>query len=288
MLTLGIETSCDETAAAVLSDGTVLSSIVASQIKVHEKYGGGVPALAGQSDLPVSKLKRAFEILDLEPLWDPVTLALLNWAADYYHHPPGEVMFAAMPVALREGGSAVRHELVWRLSERGLAALAARPRLGQRQQYLVELIADGSVSTESIAAASLGAAQKSLAARGWLESTERPETAPSAGPGCKGPALTEDQDRACAAIGAGLDRYGAWLLHGVTGSGKTEVYLHLIERALAVGRGALVRVPEVALTPQLVSRFQERLQVPIVALHSSMADGARFAAWRAAATTSAR
>ena len=248
---------------------------------------GVIAALAGQSDLPVSKLKRAFEILDLEPLWDPVTLALLNWAADYYHHPPGEVMFAAMPVALREGGSAVRHELVWRLSERGLAALAARPRLGQRQQYLVELIADGSVSTESIAAASLGAAQKSLAARGWLESTERPETAPSAGPGCKGPALTEDQDRACAAISAGLDRYGAWLLHGVTGSGKTEVYLHLIERALAVGRGALVLVPEIALTPQLVTRFQERLPVPIVALHSSMADGARFAAWRAAATGTA-
>jgi primosomal protein N' (replication factor Y) len=248
---------------------------------------GVIAALAGHSDLPTAKLKRAFEILDLEPLWDPVTLALLNWAADYYHHPPGEVMFAAMPVALREGGSAVRHELVWRLSESGLAALAAQPRLGHRQQHLVGLIGDGSASAETIAAAGLGDAQKSLAARGWLESFERPEAAPAAGPGCKGPALTEDQDRACAAIGAGLDRYGAWLLHGVTGSGKTEVYLHLIERALASGRGALVLVPEIALTPQLVARFQERLAVPVVALHSSMADGARFAAWRAAATGTA-
>ena len=253
---------------------------------------GVIAAIAEQSELPASRLKRALEIIDAEPLWDPVTFALLGWAADYYHHPLGEVLFAAIPVALREGGSAERSQLAWRLSERGLAALAKPPRLGLRQRQLLDLIGDASVANEAIAEAGLGAAAKALAARGWLESLERPEPAPASGPGhagcgCAGPVLTADQSAACGAIAAALGRYGAFLLHGVTGSGKTEVYMQLIERVLAAGQGALVLVPEIALTPQLVARFQERLTAPVVALHSSMADGARFAAWRAAATGAA-
>jgi len=248
---------------------------------------GVIAAVSDRSELPAARLKRALEIIDAEPLWDPVTFALLGWAADYYHHPLGEVLFAAIPVALREGGSAQRNELAWRLSGRGIEALASTPRLGLRQQQLIELIGDDSVSNEAISRAGLGAALKALTARGWLESLERPEPAPRAGPGRAGPVLTRDQSAACDAIAAAIGRYGAWLLHGVTGSGKTEVYMRLIERVLAEGRGALVLVPEIALTPQLVARFQERLSVPVVSLHSSLADGARFAAWRAAATGAA-
>ena len=248
---------------------------------------GVIAAVADQSVLPASRLKRALEIIDAQPLWDPVTFALLCWAADYYHHPLGEVLFAAIPVALREGGSAQRSELAWRLSGRGRAEIALRPRLGRRQQQLVELIGGDSATRDAISRAGLGAALNTLNARGWLDSLERPEPAPRAGPGRAGPVLTADQSAACDAIGAALGRYGAWLLHGVTGSGKTEVYMRLIERVLAAGRGALVLVPEIALTPQLVARFQQRLAVPVVSLHSSMADGARFAAWRHAATGAA-
>ena len=248
---------------------------------------GVVAAIAERSELPISRLKRVLEVIDAEPLWDPVTFSLLGWAADYYHHPLGEVLFAAIPVALREGGSAQRNQLAWRLSERGLAALAKPPRLGLRQRQLLDLIGDESVASEVVAEAGLAAAVKSLAARGWLESLERPEPLPLAGPGRAGPVLTAAQSVACSAIDAALGRYAAFLLHGVTGSGKTEVYMQLIERVLAAGRGALVLVPEIALTPQLVARFQERLTAPVVALHSSMADGARFAAWRAAATGAA-
>ncbi|MDP9199058.1 MAG: primosomal protein N' [Pseudomonadota bacterium] len=244
---------------------------------------GVVTAIAATSTLPQAQLKRLFAILDPEPLWDAATFGLLLWAADYYHHPPGEVFFGAMPKTLRDGAAARRDEIRWRLSPQGREALAASPRLGLRQKELLRLIGDGDAAAEAISAAGLTDALKAFARRGWLESLERPEAAPAAGEGRPGPVLTADQSAAVEAIGGALGGFSAWLLHGVTGSGKTEVYLRLIARGIDSGRGALVLVPEIALTPQLVARFRERLPVPIVALHSSLADGARAAAWRAAA-----
>ena len=244
---------------------------------------GVVTGIASSSTLPQAQLKRLFATLDPEPLWDAVTFGLLLWAADYYHHPPGEVFFGAMPKMLRDGAPARRDEIRWRLSPQGREALAASPRLGVRQNELLRLIADSGAAAEAISAAGLADALKTLARRGWLESMERPEAAPAAGEGRPGPLLTADQSAAVEAIGSAPGGFNAWLLHGVTGSGKTEVYLRLILRLLQSGRGALVLVPEIALTPQLVARFRERLPVPVVALHSSLADGARAAAWRAAA-----
>jgi primosomal protein N' (replication factor Y) len=248
---------------------------------------GVVVAGAERSELPAGRLKRIHEVQDAVPLWDPVTLGLLLWAADYYHHPVGEVLFAAMPAALRDGTAALGVRLVWRLSAAGAAALASSPRLGPRQRQLLALVGAGEADAGAIAAAGLSTALRELARRGWLESVERPQLAPESGPGAPGPVLTADQARACAAIGAALGNYGAWLLHGVTGSGKTEVYLRLIERVLETGRSALVLVPEIALTPQLLARFRERLPVPIVALHSALGDSERLAAWRAAASGTA-
>jgi len=250
----------------------------------RQRAVGVVAALATTSTLPHARLKRVTAAIDTEPLWDATTLGLLLWAADYYHHPLGEVLFAAMPKTLRGGAPARRDETVWRLSEAGRAALAAAPRLGPRQRELIELIGADGAGMDAIAEAGHHEALKSLNRRGWLESTERAEATPAAGAGCAGPVLTADQAAAFQQIDGALDRFGAWLLHGITGSGKTEVYMRLIERVLDAGRGALVLVPEIALTPQLIARFRERLPVPVVALHSSLADGARAAAWRAAAS----
>jgi primosomal protein N' (replication factor Y) len=250
----------------------------------RQRAVGIVAAIARDSALPRAQLKHVAGAIDTEPLWDEITLGLLLWAADYYHHPLGEVLFGALPKPLRTGAPARRDETLWRLSDAGRAALTAAPRLGPRQKQLIGLIGVDGATAEAIAAAGHGDSLKSLNRRGWLESSERAEATPAAGPGCAGPVLTADQAAAFDRMDGGLDRFGAWLLHGITGSGKTEVYMRLIERVLAAGRGALVLVPEIALTPQLVARFRERLPVPIVALHSSLADGARTAAWRAAAS----
>jgi primosomal protein N' (replication factor Y) len=248
---------------------------------------GIVAAHAESSELPRAQLKSVTEAVDTTPLWDELTFGVLRWAADYYHHPLGDVLFGALPRMLREGAAASREETVWRISEAGRSALAAGARLGRRQRALVETVGEGSTTAAAIAAAGLGAALRALAARGWLESSLRRPTPPPPGAGRAGPVLTVDQSAAVSAIGSALGTFGVFLLHGVTGSGKTEVYLRVIERVLQAGHGALVLVPEIALTPQLVGRFRERLAAPVIALHSSLADGARLEAWRAARAGSA-
>jgi primosomal protein N' (replication factor Y) len=248
---------------------------------------GVVAAIAKESALPRARLRRVIAAIDAAPLWDDTTFALLLWAAEYYHHPLGEVLFGAMPKMLRAGAPAQRDETSWRLSAAGRAALAAEPRLGWRQRALIELVGEAGASGDAIAAAGCTEARASLVRRGWLEPFTTAAAAPPSGLGRAGPVLTADQAAACERIAATVGSYAAWLLHGVTGSGKTEVYMRLIELALAAGRGALVLVPEIALTPQLIARFRERLPVPIVALHSSLAAGARADAWRAAASGSA-
>jgi len=250
----------------------------------RQKAVGLVVAHAATSALPRARLKPALEAIDSAPTWDEATFGLLRWAADYYHHPLGDVLFSAMPKLLRLGKAAVREETVWRLTDAGRAVLKGGARLGARQRALLELAGDAGASSDAISAAGHQPALRALAARGWLESFARPEAAPPAGEGRPGPAPTADQAAAIERVGASLGEFAAFLLHGVTGSGKTEVYLQIIERVLAAGRGALVLVPEIALTPQLVARFRARLAAPVVALHSSLADGARLAAWRAAAT----
>jgi primosomal protein N' (replication factor Y) len=245
---------------------------------------GFVVGLARESELPAARLRHALELLDPEPLWDSRDLALLRWATDYYQHPVGEVLSAAVPAALRRGAPARLPVLAWQLSARGLEESGApRQRLGPRQQALLARLNAGPLPADQAGPAHFCDALRSLQRRGWVESIELPEAAPAAGEAStRAPVLTAAQREACEAIAGSLGGFTAWLLHGVTGSGKTEVYLDVIERVLAAGRGALVLVPEIALTPQLVGRFRRRLPVPVVALHSSMTDAERLAAWRAA------
>jgi primosomal protein N' (replication factor Y) len=250
----------------------------------RQRAVGLVVARGASSTLPRARLKPVIEAIDATPLWDEATFGLLRWAADYYHHPLGDVLFGAMPKLLRQGKAALRDEVLWRLSEPGRAARAGGARLGARQTALLDLAGDDGATEAAIAAAGHGPVLRALAARGWLESCTRPEAPPPAGEGRPGPTPTVDQAAAIASVTASLGGFASFLLHGVTGSGKTEVYLRIIERVLEAGRGALVLVPEIALTPQLVARFRTRLAAPVVALHSSLADGARLEAWRAAAS----
>lgn len=244
---------------------------------------GVVVALAARSEIPEARLRSITQVLDTGALIPPELLALLKWAAVYYHYPLGEVIHTALPVRLRHGHPLETFaRIVWRLTDVGCAARFDGAR-ARAQQRMFNALRDAPDGLDDDALRQQGARWtntiKALQAKGWvrLDTQECSEVAAhSIVPGT--PALNSAQQAAIDAI-ASVSGFHAFLLHGVTGSGKTEVYLHAVERALNSGRTALVLVPEIGLTPQLVARFRQRFSVPLALLHSGLSDIERARAW---------
>jgi primosomal protein N' (replication factor Y) (superfamily II helicase) len=260
----------------------------------RQRLIGILVGIVAESSVPELKLKSALEFLDETPVYDPVTFELLRWAAEYYHHPIGEVYAAALPVSLRAGQAAASSIEHWSLTEAGSEELV-RPssRRAPQQRALLSWLAERSSAT----AAQIGetfkpAHLKTLEARGWvvprlshLTDSDFAEGSIAVRPGEL--ALTGAQQQAVQTILA-LPGFSVHLLYGVTGSGKTEVYLQIIAAALAQDGQALVLVPEIALTPQLVDRFRRRFSGGIAVVHSGLTDVQRRDAWRAAHSGQAR
>jgi primosomal protein N' (replication factor Y) len=255
---------------------------------------GVVVQVADTSEVPAARLKPILEVLDAGPLLDGRLLALMQWAAQYYHHPLGEVLASALPKALRLGAPAIASEERWNVTDAGAAAgKLGEPRRAPRQRALLQLLMEHGGATAAMLDARAGPwreAARALLARGWIASTEVPLSAqpPLEGVRGGGPTLSAEQSAAVEAVAACLGSFGAFVLHGITGSGKTEVYLHLVERVLRAGRRAVVLVPEIGLTPQLLARFRARFEAPIAVLHSGLTDQERLGAWRAAYSGEAR
>ncbi len=240
--------------------------------------------LAGESELPTTKLRPAAAILDAEPLLPPELMALLAWSAAYYHHPPGEVYTTALPLALRGGGAASRRGVLrWQLTEAGRAIDPASLGRAPKQGRLLALLASRGELDSAALAAEVEQPQpslKRLAEKGWVAAQEQPcLAAPDRHTPEPPPALNSAQQAAVAAITAAAAGFHPFLLDGVTGSGKTEVYLQVIAPQLAAGRQVLLLVPEIGLTPQLVARFRQRFAVALALLHSGLADSERQCAW---------
>jgi primosomal protein N' (replication factor Y) len=268
-------------------------------VRVRVPFGrqrliGVVTEEAASSDIAPERLKPILEVLDAEPVLDAPMLALLMWAAEYYHHPLGEVLAAALPKSLRLGAPASATRKHWVVSEEGRAALlSGEPRRAPEQRALLQqLFEHKGCSADELGALGPNARARlrPLVHRGWVAAVDEP-LIPATVPAqtqAQGFALNAEQHAAVAAISASLQSFGAYLLHGITGSGKTEVYLHLVARVLAQGRAALILVPEIGLTPQLVGRFRERFAASLAVLHSGLTDGERLDAWRQAFTGHAR
>ncbi|MEW6330713.1 MAG: primosomal protein N' [Pseudomonadota bacterium] len=237
-----------------------------------------------RSELPASRLKNIRQVLDDDAILPPPLLSLLQWAADYYHHPLGEVIHTALPVRLRQAHAPVASGVkVWSLTPAGKAVdPQTLKRAPAQRQVLAALASDADgLDAEQLARVSqrAAAALRALRAKGWVSSHQR-EARPVINEDVQSaPELNPDQKSAVAGILAGLDGFHSFLLHGVTGSGKTEVYLNVIERVLAQGKQALVLVPEIGLTPQLVGRFARRFRAPIAVLHSGLNEQERLNAW---------
>ena len=238
-----------------------------------------------RSAVPAARLKAARRLLDDTPLIPEDMLALARWAADYYRHPIGEVVQALLPATLRRGRPAVAVvRPLWRLNAAGwdadLSSLARAAR--QRALHALLLKHPSGLDAQTLTAELPGhaSALKGLAKRGWIEQHVRPVDGRAAVPAA-GLRLNRAQEAAAETIIAGLGGYRAFLLHGVTGSGKTEVYLAAIAAAVERGLQALVLLPEINLTPQTLARFRARFG-SVAVFHSGLSDGERLDAWLAA------
>ena len=246
---------------------------------------GVVVGHPAETDLDSSKIKHVLEVLDEEPVLSTELLELLQWSADYYHHPIGEVLSQALPVLLRRGRSPLREpEQAWELTDAGRAQDIERlTGRGKRQAEVLELLQRSACATarELREAGFRAEVLKRLAARGWIRSipsvrspaavVERTDALPT---------LTEEQQRCLTTIADAGTGYQAFLLQGVTGSGKTEVYMRLISEQLQAGRQTLLLVPEIGLTPQLVKRLERRFGQGLAVMHSGLAAGERLDAWQ--------
>jgi primosomal protein N' (replication factor Y) len=261
----------------------------------RQRLVGVVHSHAQGSELPREKIKPILEVLDAEPVLDARVMELLEFAAQYYHHSFGQVIAAALPKLAREGAAACAAEEHWYATEAGRDALAAKTlSRAPRQRELLAMLASADGSAAVVLAEKFDdwrTPMRALIARGFASSAEIfEEPTPCAAEPIRnlGPGLSQEQSVAVAAIDAAAARFAPFLLYGITGSGKTEVYLHATLHALRRGRRALVLVPEIGLTPQLVARFRERFTVPVAVLHSGLNDGERLAAWRQCVSGEAR
>ncbi len=246
---------------------------------------GVVVASASHSSVPSERLKRVTEVIDREAVLSADLLSLLSWAASYYHHPIGEVMAAALPRALRLGAPAeITQRETFSLNEPLEEIL---PTLGRApvQRQLVQRLASASGCDSTVLSTISARWRTSLAPlieRGVV-AVEHSMSLPSNGATDHGPALEGEQALARDAVIESFGQQKTLVLNGVTGSGKTEVYLQAIEAVRKGGKQALVLVPEISLTPQLMGRFAARLDGCLVSLHSGLNDTERGQAWLLAA-----
>ncbi len=253
------------------------------------KVIGVIIAVNSDSNLPLDKLKAVSAVLDTEPVFSTSLLALLRWAASYYHAPLGEVLAAALPTALRQG-KALPTEQWWRLTQHGKGLPEGALKRAPRQAELINLLQQGEHSHKQLLADGIGTTNlRTLAKKNLIKSYQQNLHAePFATDKLLNEqplALSSDQEIALNTLD--LQSYHSYLLEGETGSGKTEVYLQAIARVLSEGRQALVLIPEISLTPQTLQRFQSRFNCAIAVIHSGLSDGERLNAWCAAANGSA-
>jgi len=259
----------------------------------RKRQVGLVVGLAQHSAIPDARLKRIERVLPVEPLPE-ATLKLIHFCSDYYHHPLGQVAFVALPTALRRVGYvAARASSCFALTAAGHALPDEQfPKRATAMRGLMAALRASGVLQESQARTVTPRAMALLrewADRGWVQQQLAETAQVPAAIATQGPPLTDEQQSAVDRITSSLGSFSPWLLEGVTGSGKTEVYFRLIEKVLAAGRQVLLMVPEINLTPQLEARFADRFPgARMVSLHSGLAEGERCERWLAARSGTAQ
>lgn len=257
------------------------------------------------SALDADRIKTVAQVLDDVPPLPQELLTLLRFCSDYYHHPLGMTVLSALPTRLRAVEPiALKQALDYTLSAAGKALdLTTLPKRRVVQLRILQALREAPLSGAQLRSLSPSApaALKVLQESGWVECVARKGSPLSNSPPLAGErtneksnfligghALTSEQQQAVDAV-TQQTGYGCFLLHGITGSGKTEIYVHLMHEMLQRGGQVLLLVPEINLTPQLENYFRSRFpDVDLVSLHSGLADGERAQNWLKAQSGEAR
>ncbi|MGL4711773.1 MAG: DEAD/DEAH box helicase, partial [Shewanella sp.] len=249
---------------------------------------GLVTGITASCSLAPKQIKSVIEFIDDQALLPESLYKLTLWAARYYFCSQGQMLTQALPVALRKGLDAAPQKIqFWQLTEIGQNIAPEAVKRAPAQKKLLELLKPASLTQEEVISLDISkAALKALEDKGWvarhekiaelnldwrttLEMDETPHK------------LNKEQAVAVATLNL-QQGYHCTLLEGITGSGKTEVYLAVLEEILKQGKQALILVPEIGLTPQTINRFKRRFKVNVAILHSGLTDNQRLEAWRQA------
>jgi len=252
---------------------------------------GVIVAISDTSEVALEKLKPVQHVFD-DVVFDARLFKLLKFCAEYYHYPLGQALIAALPLRLRQIKPAVtRKGFAYQLSKTVDLSVVSK-----RQIVLIRII-EALQSSERLTEAQLAEVSPSwrkaiakLRELDCLLQTEVVAVKPSLKSSNTEPILNAEQEQAIQSILNDAHHFKPWLLYGITGSGKTEVYIQILKAILSnKDAQALVLVPEINLTPQLEARFRSRLsEYPLVTLHSNLSESERLQSWQASNTGAAK
>jgi primosomal protein N' (replication factor Y) len=262
---------------------------IGTRVRVPWRNGEMIGVLLNiryESQLPYDQLKKAIAIIDNTPVISQTILELTQFAANYYQFPMGEVIATALPTLLRQGKpTQIYLKSYYQLSDIGKSVDLATLKRSPRQKLFLELMMQypqGISETEIIAANIHRPLIKLFIKKNWIQlclAAPKEHTLKETDINASPYTLSSEQQYAVTTVINNLNHFKAFLLDGVTGSGKTEVYLQIIAEVLSKNKQALILVPEIGLTPQTVTRFAQRFNVPIAILHSGLTDRERLQAW---------
>jgi primosomal protein N' (replication factor Y) (superfamily II helicase) len=252
---------------------------------------GVIVEIATESDVPLDKLKPVQHVFD-DIVFDAKLFKLLKFCADYYHYPLGQAMMAALPLRLRQIKPAVtRKNYVYQLN--ASVDIASLPKRQLVLQRIVKALQENTSLSEAQLAEISPSWRKAIVTLTEMNCLQQTAViAVKAGLQSSSvvPTLNAEQQQVIQAVLAEANHFKPWLLYGITGSGKTEVYIQLLQTVLAdKDAQALILVPEINLTPQLEARFRSRLsQYPLATLHSHLSESERLQSWQAASSGAAK
>ncbi len=257
---------------------------------------GIVMGFASNSDVPIEKLKPIVQAFNEEMPLDDEILSLVKFSADYYQYPFGQALLSSLPARLRQITPAVsRKQYLYQITDAGRSADVEQ--ISKKQKVLRSVLSALQTASRLTEAelddisGSARKAAKALVDSGYASCEQVPALQRvMAIPEVAEPQLNAEQTYAVQQITAEPDAFKAWLLYGITGSGKTEVYIRLLQHVLQhEGAQVLVLVPEINLTPQLEARFRSRLpDFPLVSLHSNLSESERLHHWQLAQSGAAK